>query len=77
VRKKLNKKLTLRIETLRHLSSLSYVHGGTLNTRADTCTEPETGTCTYATNELACGSADTSGYLGCNSAYPVCVSNNC
>jgi len=54
VKKKLHKKLQLNSETLRYLD---HVRGGSAGpTCADTCGEPETGTCTYATNELACGS---------------------
>lgn len=80
--KKKLKKLQLKSETLHRLSGvyLYRVQGGSAGpTCADTCGEPETGTCTYATNALACtsGTVDGSGVGTCDSAFPVCVSNNC
>jgi len=63
VRKKLNKKLALRIETLRYLD---YVHGGSGNTCADTCTEPP------PEPSAGCDTTIPSAF-GCNTGYPICI----
>jgi hypothetical protein len=68
VKKKLHKKLQLKSETLRYLDQ---VRGGSAGpTCADTCGEPETGTCTYASNALACASSPGG---GCGSTFPTCT----
>jgi len=64
VKKKLHKKLQIKSETLRYLDRAWG--GSAADTCYDTCGEPETGTCTYASNALACAS------FGCGSTVPGC-----
>jgi hypothetical protein len=65
VKKKLQKKLQLKTETLFYLGRVSGGSAGP--TCADTCGEPETGGW-YATNALACPTGG-----GCGSTFPGCT----
>jgi len=66
VRKKLQRKLQLKSETLLYLDTAWG--GSAAATCADTCGEPETGGW-YATGALACASSPGG---GCGSTFPGC-----